>query len=231
MNKLVFTEEDLPQKSSAWLDKRTKHIGGSDMAILTGDLPSFFDTAFDLFERKIGKKPPKVMNAAMMRGAGMEDEARLYIERHLRDVFNIKASFEPLVAVHPHCEALMVSFDGVDIKNKIFAEIKCQSEKNFTKTIKTGMPSYYKAQVQSQASVANAHWGVTDGFFCSYYPEPVEISMTEELDGIKTKSKITTQLACIPVQHDAEYSKYLHKLATSFQAMVDAKEWNPYWDL
>lgn len=231
MAKLIYTESELPQKSQIWKDERDKFIGGSDMSILTGDLPQIFDTQYDLFLRKTGQAPPKEMNASMQHGVNYEDEARRYIENYLKETYGIDAHFEPLVAIEPNGQDIMVSFDGIDIENKLFVEIKCQSEKNFVKTVKTGMPSYYRAQVQSQACVANAHWGITKGFFCSYFPTPVDVTTRTTVDRKYIFNTFTTQLACIPIEYDVEYCCYLKKLAKAFRDMIKAGEYDEFWDL
>lgn len=216
---LIFNEDELPQRSDIWKAKRGNHIGGSDVAILTGDIPRVWDTPLTLFRRKLGIDPPKVMNAAMMRGTNMEDEAKAYIEKYLSEKLDLDVNLEPLVAIHPEYNALMVSFDGVDIKNKLVVEIKCQSENNFKKVIKSGIPKYYYPQVQAQLLVSEAHWGIDKAFFCSYYPEELEINDEKK------------QLACIDIEYNKEYANYIGKLCTSFQKMVDAKTWNDYWDI
>lgn len=212
---MIFNEKELPQRSEKWKEKRNRHIGGSDIAILTGDIPPSWDTPRSLFERKLGIAPPKVINAAMMRGTLLEDEAKEYIEKYLTGDLKKQINFEPLVAIHPEYDALMVSFDGVDIDNSLIVEIKCQSETNFKKVLKTGIPNYYYPQVQAQLLVANRHWGITKAYFCSYYPEPIN----------------DTQLACVEIEYDAKYGEYLGKLCMSFQKMIINREWNDFWDI
>lgn len=216
---MIFNESELPQRSEAWKKKRDSYIGGSDIAILTGDLPKAWDTPKNLFERKLGIQPPKVINAAMMRGTHLEDEAKTYIEKYLTVELNKEITFEPLVAIHPEYDALMVSFDGVDIDNKLVAEIKCQSELNFKKVIKSGIPKYYYPQVQAQLLVANRHWGIEDAYFCSYYPEEIDINGERK------------QLASVEIKYDREYGEYLGKLCMQFQKMIKERKWNDYWDI
>lgn len=211
MSKLVYSEKELPQKSDKWLEIRKSCIGGSDISTILGLLAKY-ENPHNFFKRRTGKMGPKQMNAAMERGNLLEKQSHKSIKAALRKDFGIKSpKIEPCFALHPQYPYIGISFDGVDRKNKFITEIKCPSKPwKLREVFEDGIPDYYYPQVQLQLSVANAHWGITKAYFCSYYPEGANIiDYTTYTEEKKT-------LAIIDIDYDEEYGEAIIKIAKKY---------------
>ncbi len=198
--KLFYTNEELPQRSEEWLKVRESCVGGSDVASLLG-LAMKFETPKDLWERKTGRRKPKESNAAMERGAELEDEAKTRIVTELREYENISNPNIPSIfAKDPMFDYIGVSFDGVDIDNRYIVEIKCPSYVwNFRSVFENGIQDYYYPQVQLQLFVANAIWGIELAYFCSYFPDKAHI-----LNKLEFKEELK-DLCMIPIIYDEDF--------------------------
>jgi putative phage-type endonuclease len=221
MDKYIYTEKELPQKSDAWLEMRKTCIGGSDAATVLG-INIKYDSAYDLWQRKTGKRPPKKMNKAMQRGADMEKESHPSIKDYLKTKEGVKApKIVPYFARHPDHPYVGISFDGVDIKNKFITEIKCPMHSwNFKSVFENGIQDYYYPQVQLQLFVANKLWGIDKAYFCSYYPDGAYIlNMFEYKEYLKT-------LAVLDIDYDEEYCNRMNVVIKKFWDFVQYDYWN-----
>ncbi len=215
--KLIYTNKELPQKSDAWLELRTKTIGGSDVAAVIGK--NKYEKASTLWKRMTGKLKPKTMNAAMERGSLMEGEALKAVQAEL-DYKN--ASVGQYFAIHPKYNFASVSFDGVDIENKYIIEIKCPSVSwNFKSVVENGIPDHYLPQVQWQLMIANAHWGITKAHFGSYFPDGVYVA-----DLFEFKESLKT-VCIVDVEYDEPYCQRVLKVVKKFHNFVTYD----YWDV
>lgn len=165
--KLIYTEDELPQRSPEWLELRSKTIGGSQVGPILGLLLKY-EKPETLWKRLTGRLKEKSMNAAMERGIALEKDA---LKAAIREIGYKNPDVQPFFVIHPEIEYASVSYDGVDIENKYIIELKCPSIWNFKSVCENGIPDYYYAQVQWQLLTAEATWGITKAYFCSYYPE------------------------------------------------------------
>jgi len=216
--KNIYTEKELPQRSSEWLEARKDVIGGSDVSDVLG---IGFQKAWTLWKRKLGKLKPKTENEAMLRGAQFEDEAlEAFLcteEAQSYENINIKKFF----AKHPDLEYVGVSFDGVDVDNKFVVELKVPSRAlNFKSVFYDGMKPYYEAQVQLQLLVANALWGITKAYFVSYYPEGAYIQ--DNLNYMEYFKRIVV----LEVEYDAEYCTHMASAIKSFHEQLTDGTWD-----
>lgn len=220
-SKTVYTEKELPQRSEEWLKVREGCIGASDVAEILHVNDKYHDP-YKLWQRKTKKRAPKKVNEAMLRGAKLEPEAMKAVKKELKEQYGIKrANPIPLFAFHPDFNYIGVSFDGVDKKNNYIVELKCPSTVwNFRSVFEDGIQDYYYPQVQLQLYVANAIWGITKAYFCSYYPSGSYIfSPTEYKEYFKT-------LAVIDIDYDEAYCQEMNKVVKNF---YDACQYD-FWD-
>ena len=221
MNKFIFTEEELPQRSQGWHDARKMIVGASDVATVL-NLMNRFEKPKSLWKRKLGKLKPKKENDAMRRGAEMEDMAGVVISSELETNWGIKnPKLDKYFAIHPEHRFLGVSFDGVDLENKFITEIKCpQKVWNFRKIFEDGIPDHYYPQVQMQLHVANALWGITKAYFCSYYPDGAYIvDRVEFMEHHKT-------LVIIDIDYNEAYCQKVIKVLWTFHRFLEEGKWD-----
>jgi len=220
MDKLIYTEEELPQRSAEWSEIRKTCIGGSEIATILGLLDKH-TKASTIWKRKTGRLKVKE-NSKMLRGAKMEDEAAEVIKKELEEKEGIVApKIDKYFAIHPEFNYIGVSFDGVDLDSKFITEIKCPGYIwNFKSVFSDGIQDYYYPQVQEQLMVANAHWGITKAYFASYYPDGAWI-----LSPLEYKEYFKT-LAIVDVDYNEPYCLLLKEAARKFYKFVEYD----YWD-
>lgn len=220
MTKLYYTERELPQKSDKWHKVRESCIGGSDIPTVLG-ANSKYDSPYQLWERKTNRAPRKEMNAAMLRGIEMEPQAHGHIKLELskRGIKNPKIT--PYFAKHPDFPYIGISFDGVDTRNKFITEIKSPMNIwNFKTVFTNGIQDYYYPQVQAQLFVANAIWGISKAYFCSFYPDGAYI-----LDDFEFKEYLRT-LAVVDIEFNKEYCERMNNVVRQFWKFVNEDYWN-----
>lgn len=218
--KLIYTEEELPQRSPEWHEFRTNTIGASEISTVLGLLEKY-EKPHTFWKRKIGKLKPKKENALMLHGKNKEDEALEKLTAYLESTAGETYNFEKLVAVHPEFRFLSASFDGVDLEKKAVVELKCPGFVwIFRSVFEDGIPDYYYPQIQMQLHIANAHWGIDKGFFCSYYPDGAYI--LNQFTYVEHLKKIVV----IDVEYDKKYCENMIKPLAIFWEMVQNKEWD-----
>lgn len=221
MKKLFYTEAELAQRSLPWLEMRKTCIGGSDIASILA-ISKKIDTPIKLWKRKTGRLAPKVVNEAMMRGAEMEEPAKLVIIDYLRENEGIEdPKMDGYFAKHPDYDFLGVSYDGVDIENKFITELKCPNFSSvFKSVLMDGIQDYYYPQVQLQLFISNAIWDINKAYFCSYYPNGTYI-----LD-MKTFREDYVDLAVLDIDYDAEFCGEMLKVAKVFWNNIQEDTWD-----
>lgn len=150
---------DLEQGSQAWLDYRKSKIMATDTPIILGSNP--WKTKLELWEEKLGFKPPIEINDAMRRGQELEPEARKLAWKMIyQDFFPnvIEADDDPWLAA---------SLDGISKCGKYILEIKCPKESTHLEAINQAIPEYYLDQMQHQLLVTKAKMC----YYFSYRPE------------------------------------------------------------
>lgn len=177
MDKLFWTNSELPQGSEAWKQFRGKGLGGSEVACLMGQSP--WESPHDLWMMKLGMKAKEFtpeQEARMVRGAALEPEAVTIYERLSGQ------KYEQMCAIHPEHHWMRISLDGISLSRDRIIEVKCPDKKNqekqtkatqLDKGLKPGQvpfPEYRYAQIQHALAVMKSHFGITFCDYISYVP-------------------------------------------------------------
>lgn len=242
---LIHSQDDLVQKSEKWLNFRREGIGSSEISVLLGTAPKIWLNDMELFLCKMGREF-SFTNEYIENGNRFEDKARKLVELYYKRCQNgdknkpfcsnvydrtlniqaIEPKFEQFTVQHKDFPYIFSSYDGLSIDSKLVLEIKCPSEKVFTKLLKNRepkIPKMYLPQVQFQLEIANSHFGITQGIFAIYYDQGVYF--TNKL----TKETNLVKIILIETQHDAEYCKELQQVCAKFYDMMQSKCWNKDW--
>lgn len=191
----------IEQGSQEWLAQRLGKLTASKMADVlaktkSGPAASRQNYLAQLVcERLTGKAAEAWASDAMKRGTELEPAARAAYEAHSGELV-LPAEF----VTHPDNELIGASPDGL-IGDDGLLEIKCLNAANHIEVLKYGMPTKYKAQVQTQLWVTGRAW--CD--FCAYHPDFPE----------KLQLKVTRVAA------DLEYHKTLRIESVAFLAEVE----------
>lgn len=128
-----------------WLEWRKTKVGASEAAIVMGLSP--WSTPFQLYEEKLGLRPPKDLSAAMFRGMELEEKARrAYEEMTDRLIF-------PQVVVHEVLDWCIASLDGMNLEGTRICEIKCPGRETHRIAEQGCIPEHYMPQLQHQMFV------------------------------------------------------------------------------
>lgn len=147
----------LTQRSEAWLKMRQEKIGASDAPIIMGVSP--WKKPLQLWEEKLGFRPPEESNQWMLRGIELEDDARNAF------IFETGIYVTPRVVQHKILDWMIASLDGIDDKNENIIEIKCPGRKDHMIAKEGYIPNKYIPQLQHQMSVCD----LKKAFYFSYY--------------------------------------------------------------
>lgn len=147
------------QRSQEWLDWRQGGIGASEAAAILGRSP--WETAQELWERKLGLRAGPTMNQAMRRGVEFEDEARAFFEDRIGE------EFTPLCCQHDEAGFIRASLDGISASMSSGLEIKIPGLKTHQMALAGKVPEYYEIQMQHQMLVT----GLEFIWYGSYVPE------------------------------------------------------------
>lgn len=242
---MIFTEEELPQKSEKWKAFRRDKVGTSEIPIIRGSFPKIWCDDYELFLRKMGK-PHDFVNEDMERGNEHEDRARKLVATYLKDCQNGEENsvfcrnvydrtggfavkdpeFKQFTVQYKHFPQIFSSFDGVDIDNKLVLEVKCPTQKVFTKLLKNRkptVPKMYIDQTQGQLMIAESHWGITEGIFAIYYQDGVYF------EDKTTKETHLIRLILIKTELDVEYCKEMETDCKKYCHMISSRKWNTKW--
>lgn len=212
--KLIYTNEELPQRSEEWLSIRSNLIGGSEVASILDLNP--YEDAYKTWQYKTGRIKPKKENAAMRRGAELEPEALEAIKKEIK-----YSKIDPYFAIHPEYTFASASFDGVDLEKEFIVELKCPSTAgNFKSVFTDGIPIYYYPQIQWQLMIANALWGINKAYFCSYYPDGAYVT------NFKTFKEERYHVAVIDFYYDANYCRDAVEVVKTFHKFVETNHWD-----
>lgn len=239
MDKYVWSEAELAQKSEKWKEKRLEWgLGTSEIPTILGRSPSIWGTNFDLFLRKMGK-PHEFSNKYIEIGNRDEEKARKLVQNYLKNGANSdiiydrtggfevkKPKFEQFTIQYKHFPQIFSSYDGIDIKNKLVLEIKSPSVNTFTKILKNRVPTVpkmYVDQTQGQLYIAESHFGITTGIFAVYYDEGVI------LVDKKAKTERLIKLILIRNDLDVEYCSEMFEICKKYVAMIESRCYNKNW--
>lgn len=217
--KLIYTADELVQRSPDWLLFREGKLGASAVASILG--VNKYEKPVTVWKRMTGRLKPKEMNEAMLRGAEMEDEAIVKVMEYVELSGVSNPSVVPYVCIHPKYTDIAVSFDGVDLENRYITEVKCPKfSQNFKSVFSDGIPEHYHPQVQLQLDVANEHWGIKKAYFGSYFPDGAYIP-----DYIEFKEHLK-YLAVIEEELDQSYCNAMHPVIEKFMSNVKLNFWD-----
>lgn len=149
----------LQQGSKEWLRWRENRITATDAATILGLNP--WKEPWELWEEKLGMRPPTVLNDAMRRGQELEPIARnLFVEE-------MGIQMNPVCVEHDKDWWHGSSLDGIDSSGKIIQEIKCPKLATHKQAIEGIIPIYYQCQMQHQFYDT----GAEICYYTSYYPK------------------------------------------------------------
>jgi putative phage-type endonuclease len=212
--KLVYTNEELPQRSEEWLAIRNTTIGASEVGSILDLNP--YEDAYKVWQYKTNRIKPKKENAAMKRGAELEGDALEAAKKRIKH-----KNIAQLFAIHPEYTFASASFDGVDLDKKFIIELKCPSKAlNFKSIFTDGIPIYYYPQVQWQLMIAKAHWGIDLAYFCSYFPDGAYVT------NYNTFKEEQHDMIVIDFNYNEQYCQDAVKVVKTFHKFVQTNHWN-----
>lgn len=193
----------IEQGSAEWYAQRLGKLTASRMADVLATVKSGGAAASRtnylaqlVCERLTGKVADAYESPEMRRGKELEPFARAAYESK-SIYFVVPAEF----VTHPELIDLGASPDGL-VDDDGLVEIKCLNAANHIEVLRSGVPSKYRAQIQTQLLVTGRKW--CD--FCAFHPDFPEI--------------MQTAIYRVPV--DVEYQKVLLDEARKFLNEVDA---------
>ena len=167
------------EKPKEWHDRRSKGIGGSEIAAVLGISP--YRTPYNLWLEKTGReRPADISNLPhVQRGILGEEVARMMLEReHLK-------SYVPKQwqGIKPHH---LCSDDGWNIDDNTILEIKCMGIRPHEEVRQGKVPEYYACQVQWNLFVSKA----AKCLFISFRPEDESMHIVEVLPNPEEQARI-----------------------------------------
>lgn len=133
-------------KDGEWHRKRTKRIGGSDIASLFG---VGYESVKRIYQRKLGMKFPDSSSIWAERGVRLEPRAIKSWAKFRKIKTNCDEAV--LEVFHPKYRFMGVLVDAVSECNKSVCEIKCVTPTNHLKILDGGIiPQRYLLQIQYQ---------------------------------------------------------------------------------
>jgi putative phage-type endonuclease len=169
--------------TAEWHAWRLQGIGGSDSMPIAADAglikaAPWMDSLTALWETKTGRRGPKAINPAMLRGKNFEEEARQAYERKTGILVS------PVFGEMDDARFVRSSFDGMDFAGNLINEIKVPSAKVHGLAKLGQVVDYYKPQLAHQALTA---WGHPDAWkpcneihFTTYVPETKDIAVVQK---------------------------------------------------
>lgn len=160
--------------SEEWFEKRRKSITSTDAAAILGISP--WSTALKKWEEKQGFRELPEKNEAMTRGLVLEPIAL----KAYNDL--IGSDCAPAVVLHPYCEWIMSSLDGLSSDGLTMVEIKCPGHKDHMLAKSGVIPDYYQAQCQHHLMVTDLKSMHYFSFFQEEFLEPDMVLINVERD-------------------------------------------------
>ena len=182
----------MEQRSSEWLEYRSKKIGSSEVSSILGVSP--YMSAYELWEIKTGKRQAKPANFAMQRGTDAEVTIKSLFEQQHTQLGKLSTP----TLEYKDWPILIASLDGLSEDKKSIVEFKYPSKEVYLKSLNGEIPPHYYAQMQSQMLVSGCH----DGYFVCY-------------NG-------TTSLSVNRIMFDEFYAHNLLKLCKDFWTKVES---------
>lgn len=154
---------DLEQGSEEWKEWRKPRIGASEISAIVG--VSKWDTAYTLWQRKLGFIEPHKDNPGMRKGRELEDMVRQSCNKLLG------RSFQPTCWEHDSLPWCIASLDGYDKSSGEILEIKCPCDADHKMACQQQVPSHYWPQLQWQIFVT----GLDSAYYASYRDDDIQL--------------------------------------------------------
>lgn len=139
-----------------WEKMRQEMVGASDAPIIMGVSP--YETAYQLWQRKLDLVPPKQSTYAMNRGHELEPVARDQAQQRLGCELSAQVKF------HPSIPWMMATVDGISPDSQTLVEIKCPGAIDQRTALEGHIPEKYIPQLQHQLEVCE----LEKGFYFSF---------------------------------------------------------------
>lgn len=136
----------MKQGSDEWHLHRSQGIGASESASVLNKCP--YMTRDELLLKKLGKGKPFQTNPAVELGKKFEGAARARAE------IEFDCDFDTPSLVHPNYQFIRASFDGLNVDNRSFIEIKYVGLKKFET-----LSEHHWIQMQHQHLTLGNHSG------------------------------------------------------------------------
>lgn len=174
------TEEKEKVEKAAWHVRRSKGIGGSEIAIILGMSP--YRTAYSLWLEKTGKVQPDDISGMphVVRGILGEKTCRLMLERKYLKSFRPK---EWQVEGTP----FRATDDGYNEELETLLEIKCMGKAAHEAASRGEVPAHYLVQCQYNLFVSKAKRCL----FVSFRPEDETMHEVEVLPDPKEQKRLS----------------------------------------
>jgi putative phage-type endonuclease len=196
---------DLVQGTPEWRAMRRIKIGASDCSGILSK--NQYITPYRIWRQKIFGDE-EVINEDMQRGILLEEAARKWVCREHG------VEYRPVCVESEERPWQIASLDCFyrDTQTILAGEIKCPREKKFQKIVKSGIPEYWKWQVQHQLSVTR----MEKMFFLLYTEEKQHLiwvqrdkSMIEQLNHLEEVFYYEHLLKFAPPGYTEEEENYL----------------------
>ena len=152
------------EREQAWLEHRTKGVGGSDMSAILGI--SHYATPLDVWLSKTGRNNPEKLDSwAIRKGNRMEGELRQWFKDTHPELEVWDGTDLSLTSRHyPH---MLASLDGYiyDPTTESFGVLECKTANSYRAQDwrdddgNPCIPDYYACQVQHYLAVTGWQWG------------------------------------------------------------------------
>jgi len=183
----------MEQNTDRWLEWRRQGIGSSDAAIIMGVSP--YKTPFQLWEEKLGLNNHDDSGSNFVKDLGHKFEKSAKADLNLE----LEANLQPECVEHNEFDWLRASFDAIDLKSRVFAEIKYVGAKKFDwiKENQKPLPEHWP-QVMHQFLIS----GFEKGYYVAY-------TLTDD------RKKIS-RIERVKIEPDIEYIKKMFKHLKDF---------------
>lgn len=152
------------EREQAWLEHRTKGVGGSDMSAILGI--SHYATPLDIWLSKTGRNIPEKLDSwAIRKGNRLEGELRQWFKDTHPDMECYDGTGLSLTSLqYPH---MLASLDGYlyDPATESFGVLECKTANSYRAADwrdddgNPRIPDYYLVQVQHYLAVTGWEWG------------------------------------------------------------------------
>lgn len=152
------------EREQAWLEHRTKGVGGSDMSAILGI--SNYATPLDIWLSKTGRNNPEKLDSwAIRKGNSLEKDLRQWFKDTHPDMECYDGTNLSLTS--RHCPHMLASLDGYlyDPATESFGVLECKTANSYRAQDwrdddgNPRIPDYYMAQVQHYLAVTGWQWG------------------------------------------------------------------------